>query len=230
MKATLKFVTLPSPDTPGCTLILTFDDKRYIFGHIGEGTQRAIVERKFSLKHISTLYLTGRCEWRTIGGIVGQALTLIDQEHARNETEREENLRKELNIKKGDKVGMKKGGSGFQGQKQRRELYFRGPGNLPKMMATTRFFVFRTAMPVNVEEAKEGREWANDHMVVKALKTEPSSTRYVTAVNVDELWEGRINVFGFAGGVGLLTKTSRSLESGATMSLMQRKRRIQTRP
>ncbi|RPA86585.1 hypothetical protein BJ508DRAFT_411254 [Ascobolus immersus RN42] len=174
MKATLKFVTLPSPDTPGCTLVLTFDDKRYLFGHIGEGTQRAIVERKSSLRHISHLYLTGRCEWRTIGGIVGQALTLIDQEHSRNEVEREEQFRKEQGLGRTGKVEFKKGGSGFQGREHRRELTFRGPENLAKMMATTRFFVFRTAMPVNVEEALDGREWANDHMIVKALKTYPT--------------------------------------------------------
>src|SRR6266536_2898511 len=46
MKCWAQFLSTQTADTPGTTLMLHFDTKRYLIGNMAEGTQRAAVQRK----------------------------------------------------------------------------------------------------------------------------------------------------------------------------------------
>lgn len=79
MLSYVEIITTPAADTPGTALLVHFDNKRYIFGHISEGTQRAISERNARLGKVQDIFLSGRTEWKNTGGLVGMILTLGDQ-------------------------------------------------------------------------------------------------------------------------------------------------------
>lgn len=78
MKFFLQFVSTPTADTPGTTLLLHFDDRRYLIGHTAEGTQRACVERGVRLTHLNDVFLTGTAGWKCTGGLLGLVLTLAE--------------------------------------------------------------------------------------------------------------------------------------------------------
>lgn len=121
----LQFITTPTADTPGTSLLLHFDKKRYIFGELAEGTQRACIQRGVGLKKVRGLFLTGKTAWSN-GGLVGMILSMADAQAA--ETELEGSLRRpRLHI--------------YAGPKQLHSL------------ACARRFVFRTGMPLSVHEA-----------------------------------------------------------------------------
>lgn len=67
-----------SQDTagPGVTL-QTMKGEKFLFGHITEGTQRAILEQKPRLNKMSGIYLTGPVTWSTLSGLAGFLLTLV---------------------------------------------------------------------------------------------------------------------------------------------------------
>merc|ERR1711939_114046 len=46
MKSWVQILSTPTADTPGTTLLLHFDNKRYLIGDVAEGTQRAAIQRK----------------------------------------------------------------------------------------------------------------------------------------------------------------------------------------
>ncbi|KAI2621880.1 hypothetical protein GGS21DRAFT_494584 [Xylaria nigripes] len=56
----VQIITTPTADTPGTTLLLHFDNKRYILGHVAEGTQRAFGQRKVSIGKVEELFISGR--------------------------------------------------------------------------------------------------------------------------------------------------------------------------
>ena len=62
MKSHIQFLTTPTADTPGTTLLIHFDNKRYIIGNISEGTQRAFVEYGARLIKVSYIFITGKTE------------------------------------------------------------------------------------------------------------------------------------------------------------------------
>jgi len=78
MKAFIQFVNLPSLESPGTTVLLHFDKKRYLFGHVAEATQRIAVCRKVRLSRVSDIFLTGTIDWRRVGGLPGLMLTMAD--------------------------------------------------------------------------------------------------------------------------------------------------------
>jgi len=78
MKINLDVLTTPSVDTPGTTLMLTIHDSKYVFGQIGEGSQRAWLENGVRMSKISKLFLTGQINWKNTGGLLGVILTLAD--------------------------------------------------------------------------------------------------------------------------------------------------------
>jgi ribonuclease Z len=78
MRSHAQVLTVPSSDTPGATVVVHLDDRRYIFGRFAEGSQRAFIERKTRMGKVDDLFLTGRTEWATIGGLVGFLLTMGD--------------------------------------------------------------------------------------------------------------------------------------------------------
>ncbi|GFF91834.1 ribonuclease Z 1 [Aspergillus udagawae] len=151
MKFYYQVLTTPTADTPGTTLVLHFPDKRYFFGQISEGTQRACTERGVKLSYLTDIFLTGRTEWATNGGLIGVILTLADglasAASALELTARE----KEAKGRGGQNVKQQ-----FQqqqdGQADRGTLTIHGGRNLTHTLATARRFVFRKGMPVFTKE------------------------------------------------------------------------------
>ncbi|KAI9735317.1 MAG: hypothetical protein M1818_006512 [Claussenomyces sp. TS43310] len=152
MRSYVQFLTTPTADTPGTTLLLHFDNKRYLFGNISEGTQRACVQRKISLAKIEDIFLTGKVDWHSTGGILGMILTLADvigtQQASLDENEKGKD-------KKKDK----------KESEETRKLRLHGARNLTHLLATARRFIFRKGMPVEVDEIREpsvGEKIEND--------------------------------------------------------------------
>ena len=78
MKSHIQFLTTPTADTPGTSLLLHFDDKRYLIGNMHEGVQRAGIQVGTKFTKVQDIFLTGKTEWQTIGGLLGLVLTLAD--------------------------------------------------------------------------------------------------------------------------------------------------------
>ncbi|KAK2630184.1 hypothetical protein QTJ16_001004 [Diplocarpon rosae] len=142
MKSTVTFLSTPTADTPGTTLLLHFDDKRYIIGDVAEGTQRAAIQRKLGLSKVSDIFLTGNIGWGTAGGILGMILTLADIA----------TLQLEEKKKVAEKTRVKQGLQGTGDPIEKQWLNIHGGKNLTHLLATARRFVFRKGMPLYTNE------------------------------------------------------------------------------
>ncbi|KIW70114.1 hypothetical protein, variant [Phialophora macrospora] len=127
-----EFITTPTSDTPGTTLLLHFATKRYLLGEITEGTQRACIQRGIGLKKVRGLFLAGKTQWNN-GGLIGMILTMADVQQS------------EL-----DEDGVKR---------PRLDIHA-GPMQLHSL-ACARRFVFRTGMPLSVHEV-DARKTSTD--------------------------------------------------------------------
>jgi ribonuclease Z len=175
MKCWVQFLSTPTADTPGTTLLLHFDSKRYLIGNVAEGTQRAAVQRKLGLMKVGDIFLTGTVGWGNAGGILGMILTLADSvTSSREETKRTED---EARQKKGLEVG---------GELEKQWLNIHGGKNLTHLLATARRFVFRKGMPLHTNEfrAKQdgpkkhwGPMWEDDKIKVWAMVLESKDIR-----------------------------------------------------
>ncbi|KAI1312020.1 hypothetical protein F5Y03DRAFT_381826 [Xylaria venustula] len=74
----VQIVATPTADTPGTSLLMHFDNQRYVFGHAAEGTQRAFVQRKIPLSRLENVFLSGPINWQVAGGLLGLVLTVAD--------------------------------------------------------------------------------------------------------------------------------------------------------
>jgi len=148
MKSYLEFVTVPTADTPGTTLLLHYDSQRYMIGRVGEGTQRGWVERGISMRKIEHIFLTGKTSSENVGGILGMVLTLADilKEAKDAISLKSRNQRKYAN-------GMEATDS--NNIEENRALNIYGTSNLLHTVATARRFIFRKGMPLNVKELKD---------------------------------------------------------------------------
>lgn len=163
MRSFFQFVTTPTADTPGTTLLLHFDNKRYLIGNIAEGTQRASVEQKVRLLKVSELFLTGNTTWERTGGLIGMILTLADAASSSAQASLLETKRKIVN--KLERQGAEINDEDITEQaarevKDRARLSIFGGPNLNYTLATARRFVFRKGMPVDVHEF--GHDLAQD--------------------------------------------------------------------
>jgi ribonuclease Z len=146
MKAHVEVLTATSSDTPGTTIILHLDSKRYVFGQFSEGSQRAFMERRVRLSKISDLFVTGPTEWKNTGGLVGLLLAM------------------------GDLDGKRTSSSAVDAKmRQLAGLRVHGGDNLRYTLATMRRFVFRTGMELNVHEIEEGVDFRDENIVVRTL-------------------------------------------------------------
>ncbi|KAK3682749.1 hypothetical protein B0T22DRAFT_502005 [Podospora appendiculata] len=127
----VQLVGTPTADTPGACLLLHFDNKRYIFGHIAEGTQRLVTQRKIPLQKVQDIFLTGRIDWQSTGGLLGMILTIADVLTAANAA----------------RVAAKKPTGPFP-------LSIYGGKNLVHMMAAARAFIFRKGLPLRPLEIR----------------------------------------------------------------------------
>ncbi|OJD19610.1 hypothetical protein AJ78_00467 [Emergomyces pasteurianus Ep9510] len=221
MKFYFEFITTPTADTPGTTLLVHFDDKRYLFGHIPEGLQRACGHRNVKLTHVTDIFMSGKTSWTNNGGLLGVILTLAEsantsawsQREVHNEKiERLERLaretedpaqaqwyreRLELIQERNKKLAAE-----FE---RRGKLAIHGGPNLTHTVATARKFIFRTGMPVYIHEFNEfaaeeekGDEgtmkptWTDSHLNVWALSISPSAASLGSpAGSVDSSKSGR---------------------------------------
>jgi ribonuclease Z len=196
MKFFYQVVTTPTADTPGTVVLLNFPDKRYFFGQISEGTQRACTERGVKLTYLSDIFITGRTEWANLGGLIGVILTLADatassaaavEEQHRRMAERRLAAARQGKSQKEPQAGHHPG----TGQ-DRVDVTVHGATNLSHTMATARRFVFRKGMPIYMheydsqsigkqiptdkEDPFEVPTWSDSNIKVWALPIKPDSS------------------------------------------------------
>lgn len=190
MRSFIQFVTTPTADTPGTTLVLHFDNKRYLFGNIAEGTQRASVEQKVRLLKVSEIFLTGKTSWDKTGGLMGMILTLADSVSS-SAQERVKELERKISTKlnkEGAQVDLDDvSRQAAREAKDKTRLSIFGGPNLNYTLATARRFVFRKGMPVDVHEfghdsapiehapAPAPASWSDENIQVWALPVSPLS-------------------------------------------------------
>ena len=217
MRSFVQVLTTPTADTPGTTLVLHFDNKRYLIGSIAEGSQRACVQMGARLLKVSECFITGRTEWKNTGGLIGMVLTLADATSSSQATALEEAERraaqkaKELGVQ-GDLAKLKDLEDAAKAEVGGNGLTFFAPPNLNHMLATARRFVFRKGMPLNVHEVGADRfkfededewapHWADQNIKVwpmSILPTSPSKSASPKEVksgsprkrSLDEVYEG----------------------------------------
>lgn len=174
MKCYYQVITTPTADTPGTIIAIHFDDKRYLFGQVAEGTQRASMERGFRFSNLSDIFITGRTEWATNGGLIG---TILTQAEMRTRSESDPST---LAASKGSSQPAEKLFLGIHGGR-----------NLTHTMATARRFVFRKGLPMDIreydsdtlsrierppsEDPFEFPTWADENLKVWAMPVSPAS-------------------------------------------------------
>jgi ribonuclease Z len=192
MRSFVQVLTTPTADTPGTTLVLHFDNKRYLIGSIAEGTQRACVQMGARLLKVNECFITGRTEWKNTGGLIGMVLTLADVTSTSQASSLEEAKRRAAQKAKamgveGDYAKLKELEEAAKAEVGGNGLTLFAPPNLNHMLATARRFVFRKGMPLNVHEVGaerlifEGEDewaphWADQNIKVWPMSILPSST------------------------------------------------------
>ncbi|OJZ89630.1 hypothetical protein ASPFODRAFT_42907 [Aspergillus luchuensis CBS 106.47] len=160
MKFYYEVLTTPTGDTPGTTVLLHFPDKRYFFGQLSEGTQRACTERGIKITYLTDVFLTGQIQWGNTGGLIGVILTLADGIASSNNAlellarEKEERIKEsgQANAAAKKEHGMSYAVHDGQLVPQRGTLTIHGGRNLTHTLATARRFVFRKGTPVFTRE------------------------------------------------------------------------------
>ena len=184
MRSYIQFITTPTSDTPGTALLLHFDNKRYLIGNIHEGTQRASIQRATRLTKVSDIFLTGKTEWKTSGGLLGMILTLADATSTAAVATAQSAKLKLRRKREGQQDGTLKGEANQeQILPERNTLTIHGGPNVTHMLATARRFIFRKGMRVHVDEVqgdcKTNRvpTWSDENIRVWAMGILPTSSR-----------------------------------------------------
>lgn len=139
MLSYVQVVSTPTADTPGACILVHFDNRRYLFGHIPEGTQRAMNQRKVGLSKLDELFITGPVTWGNIGGLLGMILTIADVVGLRSLPD--DNAKKQK--KKKD-----------QGLSAIPSLKIHAAENIMQVLATARRFIFRKGLPLELDEIR----------------------------------------------------------------------------
>jgi ribonuclease Z len=175
-----QFITTTTSDTAGTTLLLHFDNKRYLFGNISEGTQRACIQRGVGLKKVRHMFLTGKVRWRNTGGVIGMILTMADAQAAERESDKVRSTNAAPPVKN---LQMSKALAEQSHSLGKEPLTVHGGENLMHTMACARSFVFRKGMPVTINEFEASNEghleepsWSDENIRVWAMPTLPCSS------------------------------------------------------
>ncbi|KAH8673780.1 hypothetical protein BX600DRAFT_215459 [Xylariales sp. PMI_506] len=171
----IQLVTTPTADTTGTCLLLHFDNHRYVFGNISEGTQRAMVQRKIALAKAESIFMTGPVNWHNAGGLIGMILTLADSISTQKEA-----------IKAHNEERQKQGKAGVQDNTPS-NLKLYGGKNLAHLLATARRFVFRKGFPLQPNEIRNDPralnggssepDWADSNIKVWYMPVESAAAR-----------------------------------------------------
>ncbi|WPH03372.1 Hypothetical protein R9X50_00625100 [Acrodontium crateriforme] len=192
MKSHVQILTTPTADTPGTSLLLHFDNKRYLIGSLAEGTQRSCIQMGARMLKVGQCFITGRTEWKNMGGLIGMILTLADAAAASRQSNHEEAKKKALIRAK--KLGVQNDHAKLREfeeeikKEQSTGLTLFAPPNTNHFLATARRFVFRRGLPINVHEIDESQGkfrsetewapyWADDNVKVWAMSIKPSSSQ-----------------------------------------------------
>lgn len=176
MLSSIEVITTPTSDTPGTALILSFSDKRYLIGNIHEGLTRALIERGTKIVKVTDIFITGRTEWKSIGGLLGTILSAADTRtssvasaaaiaEGKAASLRAKGITKESNYQRGHHEMMRKhafvnhrteGQDGKIGDGSATlRLSIHGGPNITHSLAAARNFIFRKGMPLRVDEFLE---------------------------------------------------------------------------
>ena len=162
----LQFLTTPTADTPGTTLLLHFNSKRYLIGQIAEGTQRVAQQRATRLNKLSDIFVTGPVQYATVGGLLGLLLTLADMQQAAKsslEATKAAVLERRKQSSSNPKTGIHnvlKGGPQLY-QKDTPSsveddlITVHGAKNLTYFMASAREFILRPSLKLRLHEIDE---------------------------------------------------------------------------
>lgn len=142
MLSSVEILSSPTADT-GASLLLHCENRRYIFGHVSEGTQRMLSQRKISAKHIEDIFVSGPINWRSTGGLLGLVLTIGDAAAGARAAFEEEKKKREGTGKK-DKQSQSFASLNIHGTK-----------NLTHMLASSRGFILRSGFPLRPHEIRE---------------------------------------------------------------------------
>jgi ribonuclease Z len=191
MKSYIQFLTTPTVDTPGTALLLHFDEKRYLIGHIHEGLQRAGIQFGTKFAKVTDIFLTGKTEWSTTGGLFGLILTLADAATESTkvaiEASKQKKARRHQQLSQGHTLSATDMGLATKpwSDISKPTLNVHGGPNLNHSVATARRFIFRKSMPVNVLEHEEKSDeadninrrpdWVDDHIQAWTLAISPTT-------------------------------------------------------
>ncbi|KAL8786255.1 MAG: hypothetical protein Q9195_008279 [Heterodermia aff. obscurata] len=193
MKTHIQFLTTPTADTPGTALLLHFDNKRYVIGNVHEGFQRAGMQFGARFARVHDIFVTGKTEWKSTGGLLGLVITLADSTQAASLALAEQARAKLERLSQGVAQRIPQpSASGIMASKPAMNVH--GGPNLMHMFATARRFIFRKGAPLRVLEV-EGRghdivdgdrkpDWADGNIQVwkmaisnSAVASSPKSPR-----------------------------------------------------
>ncbi|KAL8679005.1 MAG: hypothetical protein Q9186_004689 [Xanthomendoza sp. 1 TL-2023] len=182
MHSYIQFLSTPTADTAGTALILDVGKQRYLFGNVHEGLQRTCIQRNASLFKTSEVFITGKTEWKNVGGLFGLILTLADANsqaiisetdtaRLKKEAATPEQLaakaQRSLQYQIKRKQALRQAGldpdEHAQDDVAKQQLTLptltiHGGENLTHTIATGRRFIFRKGMPVEIVEHTEARE------------------------------------------------------------------------
>jgi len=191
MKSYIQFLTTPTVDTPGTALLLHFDEKRYLIGHIHEGLQRAGIQFGTKFAKVTDIFLTGKTEWSTTGGLFGLILTLADAATESTkvaiEASKQKKARQNQQLIQGHTLSATDKGLASKPwlNISKPTLNLHGGPNLNHSVATARRFIFRKSMPVNVLEYEEKfdevddrnqkPDWVDDYIQAWTLAISPAT-------------------------------------------------------
>ena len=209
MRSYIQFITTPTADTPGTGLVLHFDDKRYFFGQVHEGLQRASLQHGSKLLKVREIFLTGKTEWQTVGGLLGTVLTLADSAKASLASQKDQQrLKRDQALRRAKEEEERWLRTAKPGQKRKpssivpmpevieftqEPMGIHGGPNITHVLATARSFIFRQGMPMDVDEFAEGTErtgpeldwqptWQDTNIKVWAMPIMPSENNGATAM------------------------------------------------
>lgn len=212
MHSHVQFITTPTSDTPGTALFLHFEDRRYIVGNAHEGLHRASLQMGARVLKTKDIFLTGRTEWQSKGGLMGLILTIADATSAsaaskadtarirlkkkmERERERDKGMEKNVDVKL-DTSPSQSAPTPAENQLVEEDPTVRlhGGPNLTHTVATARSFIFRKGTPIKVLEhieeekvrdtAKEDWEptWSDPRIQVWAMPIKPTGVSEVKEV------------------------------------------------
>ncbi|KAI0180211.1 hypothetical protein GGR52DRAFT_530257 [Hypoxylon sp. FL1284] len=165
MLSYVQLITTPTADTSGTCLFLHFDNKRYIFGNISEGTQRAIVQRSIAIQKVEDVFVSGLVNWHNAGGLPGLIITLADTMATKIASLKAKNEERAQNGKGKRPAEIATPKLGLHGGK-----------NISYLLATARRFIFRKGLPLvpheicddprSTEKGGSGPDWQDSNINV----------------------------------------------------------------